>query len=295
MAKKKPESQVPNKSIDDMTDVEFITSADYLSSPYYRAYMNAKSRVGSESWEQQDYYQPASYQPTGQQSSRTAVKKQRDSSVKPSKAAALPGTYVKKRGFALFLIMLLMLVVLAVSVLSVVEIEAISDFIPAFIKPGVIAEQNENIGILDPAIGLVKKFVSALDMDSIYYDNYLANIPDDAKILTTITLYAVPAVAIILTLCALIGFIKAIAALASKAKNGAYKKFKFGFLSIVMLLSGAIMLVGGLFACGMEISDIMDFALQKSTTLYAGYGLYAAVVLPILTLILSCISYKKAK
>ena len=48
MAKKKNEptnqNVTPIKPMDEMSDSEFITYADYLSSPYYRAYMSAKCR-----------------------------------------------------------------------------------------------------------------------------------------------------------------------------------------------------------------------------------------------------------
>lgn len=278
MAKKNVElNQAPAKNIDEMSDVEFITSADYLASPYYRAYMSAKARVGTYS----EGFQPLAN--TYGQNTRNSA------------SATVKGGYSKKRGFFLLLIALFMLVVIAVGVLNVFNIELIDDYVATFIKPGVTEENNINIGLLDPIYGVIKKFAK-LNLDSVYFDSYLSNIPAEANILTVISLYAVPAAAFLILLCALIGFIKAISALfAKKGGNNVYKKYKFGFLSIIMFLCGIILLVGGVFASGLEIKQILDFILQKTTVLNAGYGLYALIALPILNLIFSCLSYKKAK
>ena len=43
--KRKNQNDVRNKPINEMTDTEFITNADYLASPYYRAYVTARARA----------------------------------------------------------------------------------------------------------------------------------------------------------------------------------------------------------------------------------------------------------
>ena len=45
MCKKKKQNDIRNKPINEMTDTEFITNADYLASPYYRAYVTARARA----------------------------------------------------------------------------------------------------------------------------------------------------------------------------------------------------------------------------------------------------------
>ena len=67
--KKVKEVDVRNKPINEMTDTEFITNADYLASPYYRAYVTARARAIMERDTEEEtkrngqykgyYYQPA--------------------------------------------------------------------------------------------------------------------------------------------------------------------------------------------------------------------------------------------
>ncbi|HKL73748.1 MAG TPA: hypothetical protein VJ903_02530 [Clostridia bacterium] len=285
MAKKSIEgSNLSTKSIDEMSDIEFITSADYLASPYYRAYVSAKARIES-----------GNYQPLSKRYDLPSSSKGRNSQstayAKPIKGAV----YSKKRGITQFFIMLFMLIILAVAVVGFFNIANIDSYVAIYIEPGVTEETNINIGLLDPVLGIVKK-IASVDVDSFYYDNYMSNISDNVDIMTKVSLYAVPVAALLIIICALIGFFKAIVALCSKKHlNGMYKKYKFGFLSIVMLLCALILVVGGIFASGMEIAAILDFVLLNSTVLYAGYGLYAVVILPMLMFLLSCGSYKKAK
>jgi hypothetical protein len=203
--------------------------------------------------------------------------------------------YSKKRSLAHILIALFLLVVLAVALLSFFNIDATESFVSVYVKKGVNEETSVNIGLLDPIFGLVKKVAKA-DVDSFYFDSYISNMSAETDIMTKISLYAVPIAALLIVVSALIGFFKSIAALISKRYgNGFYKKYKFGFMSLVMLLSALILLVGGMFASGAEISSILDFVLGKTNALNAGYGLYALIVLPIITFLLSLVSYKKTK
>lgn len=287
MAKKNETPNMPAKSIDEMTDIEFITSADYLASPYYRAYISAKSRLSDEAYQplSKTYDKPA-----------TSAKSAAARDVQP-KAAARSGkkikgaVYSKKRGVAHFFITLFMLVIIAVAVLGFIDLS----YGAVYVRPGVTEDTDINFYLLDPVFGVIKKFAD-VDLDSYYFDSFVSNLSENTEIMVKVALYAVPAAALLILICALIGFFKGIVAMCSKRQaNGMYKKFKFGFLSLVMLLSALIMLVGGIFASGQEITVILDFILGKTNALCAGYGLYALVVLPIITFILSCIGYKKAK
>lgn len=284
MAKKSEFSGVPTKSIDEMTDVEFITSADYLASPYYRAYVSARARVANVG-------QVSMPRSSDNSKKKGNQKKEASYTNKVIKGA----NYSKKRGIAHILIAIFMLVVLAVALLSFFNIDTVDNYVAVYVKKGVTEETNINIGLIDPVFGIVKK-LAKVDVDSFYFDSYISNMSAETDIMTKISLYAVPVAALLIIVCALIGFFKSIVALISKRyTNGLYKKYKFGFLSLVMLLSALILLIGGMFASGAEITVILDFILGKTDALYAGYGLYALVVLPLITFILSCVSYKKAK
>ncbi|NLL56614.1 MAG: hypothetical protein GX242_05335 [Clostridiales bacterium] len=280
MAKKSEFNSVPTKSIDEMSDIEFITSADYLASPYYRAYVSARARMES----QFD-------QPRNTENVKTKGKAQKPAYT----GGAIKGAvYSKKRSICHILIAVFMLVTLTVALLSFLNIDGVEPYSAVFVKSGVNEDTNTYVGLLDPIFGLVKK-VAKVNVDSFYFDSYVSNMSPETDIMTKISLYAVPVAALLIVICAIIGFFKSIVALVSKRyANGYYKKYKFGFLSIVMLLSALVLLVGGMFASGADISVILDFILGKTTNLNAGYGVYALILLPILTFILSCVSYKKA-
>lgn len=288
MAKKNIEvNQAPAKSIDEMTDVEFITSADYLASPYYRAYISAKSRVDNNNYEG---FQPMT---SAFEQNRQINRSNSNAKAVPDKAFKGAG-YIKKRGFTLFLTAFFMLIIIAAAVVGLLEISGVSTYASVYIEP-ITTDTVRSIDLLDPVIGLIKK-VFTINQSSLYFDKYMTGITANTDLLTKISMYAVPVAALLIVVFALISFFKAVCAMfAKRYPNGLYKKYKFGFLSIVMLLCGAIMLVGGLFASGLEIKVILDFILQKSTVLYAGYGLYALIVIPLITLVLSCINYKKVK
>ncbi len=272
MAKKKVEQNTaPIKPMSEMTDSEFITYAEYLSSPYYRQYMAAKSgNVATEGAVQQTATPVTA-----------PAKKGKGKKVKEEKL------YVKKRGLFLFLILLLTLVVVAVAVVGYIDIEGISDYAALYVN------EDSSISMADPIIGMVKTFVD-LDMESAYYDGVLAGNTEGADILTLVTIYAVPVACLLAIVFALIAVIKAFVALCSGKKDGYYKKFKFGFLSVAILLCGLIAFVGGLYVSGTSLVDVLTFVTGEAA-ISAGYGLYALIALPVLTLIFSCVSYKRLK
>ena len=265
-----------NKSIAEMDDIEFITYADYLSSPYYRAYIEAKTKSQGQAKELAS---------VSSEKIDAIAKNDKDKGISESKL------YTKKREASLVVIAILMFVVVAAAALGLVGIDGVDGFVAAYIVPD--NASNVNISIVDPAFGLIKD-LAKIDLDSNFYASFLADKPANASIITTIAFYAVPAAALLLVVLAIIGFVKALAALfAQKTLSGKVKKSGFGLISIIMLVSALIMLVGGLFVANIEIAKALDFIVQKSAVMNVGYGLYALIVIPIITFICSCVAYKK--
>lgn len=312
--KKKTENYAPVKPMEEMSDTEFITYADYLSSPYYRAYINAKSRVSSDgrgytigkpdgaSYGQRNANYGNSpdrrYHPFSDNDGNAAYGYSPSTvNGKAAKTKKRTKLYTKKRGICLILILLFMLVVLAVGVLGFIKLDAVNDYTAIYQKTGISKDVKVNIGLVDPIIALVKQ-ITPIDIDSVYHTEYVQNKLDNVGTMEAIARVAVPVAAALILICALIGFLKALVALFAKRKdNGYYKKIRFGFISIVMLLCGLIVAAGGVYLSGMDFSLIADFFTFKSASnsLQAGYALYAIVAIPIITLICSCVSYKKLK
>ena len=283
MAKKNNKSAAMNKSVNDMTDSEFIAYADYLSSPYYQAYMNAHAQAGNP-------YGNDSYGGYGMQSepkNEPALNKKQKKNIRE-----------KKRAFFLILIAIFMLVIVALAVLTFIDVAAVAGYAGIYKIPGVTSDYDVNIMLVDPAIGLVKSFVNLDGFDSEFGSRFFGSKLEGADVATKIALYAVPIGAALVAICAVIGLLKALGALLSGRKKkgaykGYYKKFRFGFLGFVTFLCGLILTVGGVFCAGLDLQGATDFILFKSQSLQAGYGLYAVVILPVLVMLCSGLAYKK--
>lgn len=284
------QSSQPVKPMVEMDDIEFITYADYLSSPYYRAYIDAKCRAKGQAndWAKASEFRHDQAAPV------SAVSIQEKKSGKSSNVKAKK-LYEKKRGVALFIVALFMLVVILAAALGVVNLLNLDAYVAAYIQPGVQAEDNVNISIIDPILGTIKD-LAKVNLDSNFYKSYLADNTADADVITKIALYAVPVAALLIIVFAFIGFIKAIVALfAKKTLSGQVKKYGFGFISIVMFLCALIMAAGGIYVAEIEITKALDYLIGKSTVLNVGYGMYALIAIPIITFVCSCCAYKKAK
>ena len=311
MAKKKNvNNEPPKKSINEMSDSEFITYANYLSSPYYRAYANARIRAEQEGRTSSGYAGGGYAAPTyagGRNAGRPAA-----GYAAPSRATGpVPkNRRQKKRGFFLFLILLLMIVTIAIAVLPLLNMAMIEPYASVYKLPngkeieGVdpdpeavsVEKADAFIGLPDPIIGLVKTFMADFSMDSEYYTHFVEDKLDTAAPMAKIALFAVPSAAILIVLCAVIGLLKALVALFSgKKSDGYYKKIGFGFLAILMFLCGLLLAVGGLYFSGVGVNGAVDFLTFKSESIQACYGMYALVGLPILIFLFSCVSYKKIK
>lgn len=284
------QSSQPVKPMVEMDDIEFITYADYLSSPYYRAYIDAKCRAKGQAndWAKASEFRHDQAAPV------SAINIQEKKSGKSSNVKSKK-LYEKKRGVALFIVALFMLVVILASALGVVNLLNLDAYVAAYIQPGIQAEDNVNISIIDPILGTIKD-LAKVNLDSNFYKSYLADNTADADVITKIALYAVPVAALLIIVFAFIGFIKAIVALfAKKTLSGQVKKYGFGFISIVMFLCALIMAAGGIYVAEIEITKALDYLIGKSTVLNAGYGMYALIAIPIITFVCSCCAYKKAK
>ncbi len=286
------QSSQPIKPMVEMDDIEFITYADYLSSPYYRAYIDAKCKAKGQAndWAKGSEFRYDQSAPVD--SNKQDKKGEKVAKGKPIKASKL---YEKKRGAALFVIALFMFVVIAATALGAISNLNLDSYVAAYIEPGVNAEDNVNISIIDPVLGIIKD-LAKVNLDSNFYKSYLSDNTDGADVMTKIALYAVPIAALIIIIFAFIGFIKAIVALcAKKTLSGQVKKYGFGFISIVMFLCALIMTAGGLYVAELEITKAVDYLLQKSPVLNVGYGMYALLAIPVIAFICSLCAYKKSK
>ncbi len=289
------QSSQPIKPMVEMDDIEFITYADYLSSPYYRAYIDAKCRAKGQvnDWAKSSefrYDQNASVpEDKLQEKNKDKGANNKSRGIKASKL------YEKKRGVALIIVALFMLVVILAAALGVVNVLNIDSYVAAYIEPGAQIEDNINISIIDPILGTIKD-LAKVNLDSNFYKSYLADNTADANIMTKIALYAVPAAALLIIVFAFIGLIKAVVALFSKKTlSGQVKKYGFGFISIVMFLCALIMAAGGIYVAQIELTKALDYLTQKSTVLNVGYGMYALLAIPVITFVCSCCAYKKSK
>ena len=294
--KNKNVNEPPKKSLEEMSDSEFITYADYLASPYYRAYVNARVRAEASNVPKSGggFIGPSTAQ-TRSVKNPPADKNSRE----------------KKRGFFLFLILVLMLATLFVAAAYFLNMDALDKYVAIYNVPEgreievvdpetdavTVEKADAYITLLDPTIGTVKNFLPSLGMESEFFSLYLEGGKlDDTTMMTKIGVFAVPVATTVIVICAVIGFLKALVALFSGRKqDGYYRKFKFGFMSILMFLCGLVLVVGGLYFSGLGFDGIVDFLTFKSPAFYAGYGLYAMLGLPILTFIFTCCAYKKAR
>lgn len=247
----------------DLSDTEFIAYADYLSSPYYKAYVEAKNQSSTMS------------------------------SANDNKTTKQINGYRRRKGF-LALIVIFMLIVIAIAGLGYLG-NIIPEYISAFNKldgGGDIIY----ISVTDPIMGALKKF-AILDVDSYFYDDCLAGVDSQTNIGLKIAAYGMPIVIALYMLLALIIFLVALVALCKKSVSKGYvaKKAKFGYISLLLFLFSLFVTTCAIVWNGKGLSDITKFFTASSTNINAGYGLLAMVGLSFLTMVFNWCSYKKAK
>lgn len=301
--KKKVEQSTPVvKSVEEMTDHEFLTNIDYLCNPYYHAYLGAKTHT--ELKEGDLVYNPygeVRYQPTYAENPNlpTVNVTNTDEKGKGTREKKGAKLYEKKRVLPLILIAIVSLLTIAVILSGLFGLNFLGLYkIPieegTAIALPVPSPDGTVITASDPIVGIVKSVVD-VDMESVYHEVFLNYEKENTETLKVISLYAVPVALVIILIFAVIALIKALVAIFSGKKEGYYHKFKFGFLSIVGFLCGLILVIGGLYVAKINLTEIGDFLLAKPMIMQAGYGLYALLVLPIISFVMTCIGYKKKK
>lgn len=257
------------KGIYEMSDFEFMAYADYLSSPYYRSYMEARGQS-------------------------PAINAQRNTSFNgPRKKRKVLGDYRRRKGF-LILMMLCMALIIAVIAVGYIGIDAIDDYTAVYTD----VKAEKSISFVDPVFGLLKKFDILKDQDSVFYDNILANLENEEDIMVKIAAYALPILSVLIVILALVVLITALAGLCKKwvgNKKYVNKKVSLVIVSLILFIFSALAVICGAIWDGAGFSGILDFVLGDSAAIAAGYGLYAIVGLSLLSFIFNLFAYSKNK
>ena len=191
-----------------------------------------------------------------------------------------------KRAFPAVLILIFNLVILAIIAIACFDIGKIGSYIAPFYKKG--GDTVVSVSLLD---GLFAQL--GLDMAKIDYTVH-------ADAASKIALIAFAVTGALVAVFALWQVIASIVCLAGQ------KKIRFGwraFLTLLFLLGALLSLIAlkaqlgfGDLCCLILPEGAGDYGLpclEEGYVLYGGYGLYALIVLPILTMICSSCVYKK--
>ena len=171
---------------------------------------------------------------------------------------------------------MLTLAVLVMVALGSLNINGISDYLLMY-------ESNDgNVGIIDPVVSMVTYLIGQ-DANV----NFAAYFESAGSGYGLIAPYGVACATILYVLC--------FALFEKRTVCGYYKKRKFGFLSIVAFLCAVVCVIGGLYVSGGDITGIADFVLRGERSFVVGYGTYAMLVVPVVTLVMSAFGYGKKK
>ena len=282
MAKKKPVEQAQpryvEKTLEEMTDSEFLKNVEPMGEPFYFDYLNAPY---------DNVYSVGGYVSDTKMGmlahgTKTRVEETKRPFIAPQ-TTVKSKNYIKKRTALLLLIALLALALVAVIVLGALGL-SFSDYFNLYDR------EQGNISVVDVALSGVEK-LSGLELRTdfvVYYEG------EDVKEL--IPPYAVWAATLLYLIATAVVLIKAFVALFGKRSPvGYYKKRKFGFWAIFMFLCTAIEMVGGMYASGSQIGDFVSFVAPSSQPFGAGIGLYIMAAIPVLILIFSSFAYGKTR
>lgn len=193
--------------------------------------------------------------------------------------------YDKKRVFFFVLTMLFSLAIIAVAVISIF-INDIDAYISIYnYKESVIVMLDPIFSFLSSTFGIT---ISGMPM--LISESFTAG----TDIASVIASYALPIATVLYLVCTLAIFIASIVGMAKGKKDGYYKKVKLGFASIVCILCALIMGVSMMIVGGVSFDSILDFVMGQGE-LSVGYGWYGLVGLPVLTIICSLLTYRRAK
>lgn len=210
----------------------------------------------------------------------------------PEPIDPLIGQYRRRKGF-LFIIALFML--FTICILAFGYIGIIPRYVSIFSYPN--GDTTSYICINDPVIGLFNKITNTSISSSTYYNDCFANMANETNIGNVIAIYCLPIALILYVLLTLLIFIIVLCDVSKKGiqKGYVYNKSKFGFLLLLQVLLSFVILLTGFIWNGRGFNQIAKFFVKGTSYIYAGYGLYALIIFPLLSIIFYLCSYKKYK
>ena len=231
---------------------------------------------------------------------------------KANQRAAKRPLLVRKRPGAFIVILLLSLILLAAiavpAVVNIIASDADISFL-GYLNLYEAEEADKSISTLDPSLALVDFAIMKIQKNEEGMEMLQNNFTEFMKAtegkdaLAQVSTYVAACAPILMVIALLIMFIKSIVALASKKRmimrgeveTSGYRKYSFGFLSILLLLLGVASIICGMYTLGLDITAFLDFVLLKSTPYHIGYVGYALIGIPIIMFICACCTYKKQK
>lgn len=285
MAKKKQEPAkepvVVEKTLEEMTDAEFLAGIEKWGAPAYNDYMHAprisETRING-------YLSDTE---VGILAKNAKVKvEEPESEVKETQNVCVKAKrHTKKRALLLVVIMILTLAFMVGTVLGVLKVAPVFDYF------NVYGGENGGTGIIDPVVSMILHLTKG--SGDYTFVEYFGKAGEG---LSAVPVYSVACAIILYLVCIIVMFVKSVFATFEKRNVcGYYKKRTFGYISIVALLCAVVCVVGGLYVTGGAITDILDFLTPDKLPVGAGYGLYVMLGLPIVTLIMSSFAYGKKK
>ena len=291
---------------------EYLITKRDMSSPYYKAYCEAKASRRPAQAPQNRASVLNSYFDSEPEEvvNETQGRKVRKEKVKRQRTK---GTMKRaRRGFMVFLVMLFALLYVVVGALSFLQMEALDEYnsylnmftkVEEVVPEGATLEQIENgdaeyeyvytnIGANDVIMSFAKMLMGdSIEGDYYFYNECLALI-DGAETMNMIAYYALPVVLVLGIVIALIFFIRALVSLCTSKRRKL-----FVLSSILMLVLSIIGIFAGFFWSGLEFADAMVYlnVMAPAAPLQVGYGYLIMTVLSLLALIASLFAFRSKK
>ena len=275
--------EVKEKTLQELSDSEFMERVEKLSVPLYKDYLNAPRCADVLI----DGYLSATDIGILAENAKIDIEEPKANKNEPVDTVCNRKVYDKKRILFPILIALFSLVLLVSVAVGIIGKTGLDHYIAMFvgktdidIAEPVIAAINYHLNL-----GLETEFIKFFDSAYTWKEFF--------------PVYAVAAAALIYVICIVVAFIKSMACIfASADKDGFYKKYRFGALGLIMFLLSLIILAGGFYLSGNGFDDIIGFVLPGeagASGLTAGYALLAMIIIPILVMICSGLSYRRKK
>ena len=287
------------KSLENMTDAEFVMNVDKMSEPDRIARLSdvCNDPVAIENF-LRDYdlsvlkkdvpftittpKNDVSDTQTGVVSENKTQKveepKGKEEGKKEKKKEGRGGEYVyKKRHFLLVLTALFSLACLAAIVIGAVGIKYAST----------VQTGEKTYGLLDPVFSAVNSFLTEPFVPSAFNVVYR----NARSWQSMFILYALAVASVLFAVCMVVTFIKSMFALFDRGENGLYKKRSFLLWGLAALVCSLIIILGTAYALG---EPVLDFVTMKGEA-KIGYVLYGAFGASVLVTLFGGLSYGKNK